>query len=53
MHFGDLKWVGIIKGRDLAAVSGDFTANGAPFVIRIRCADGAKYPPTGIPSMRT
>lgn len=44
VHFGDLKWVGIIKGCDLAAVSGDFTADGAPFVIRVRCADGSKIP---------
>jgi quercetin dioxygenase-like cupin family protein len=44
VRFGDLKWTGIIKGCDLAAVSGDPNADGAPFVIRIRCADGAKIP---------
>jgi len=44
VHFGDLKWVGIMKGCDLAPVSGDFNAEGAPFVLRIRCADGAKIP---------
>jgi quercetin dioxygenase-like cupin family protein len=40
----DLKWTPIIKGCDLAAVSGDPSADGAAFVIRIRCADGAKIP---------
>lgn len=44
VHFGDLKWTGIMKGCDLAAVSGDFNAEGAPFVLRIRCADGTKIP---------
>ncbi|HXY24942.1 MAG TPA: cupin domain-containing protein [Candidatus Acidoferrum sp.] len=44
VHFGDLKWTGIIKGCDLAPVSGDFNAEGSPFVLRIRCADGAKIP---------
>jgi quercetin dioxygenase-like cupin family protein len=44
VRFGDLKWTPIIKGCDLAAVSGDPNADGAPFVIRLRCADGAKIP---------
>ena len=44
VHFGDLKWTGIIKGCDLAPVAGDMNAEGAPFVLRIRCADGAKIP---------
>ena len=44
VHYGDLKWTPIIKGCDIAAVSGDFNAEGAPFVLRIRCADGAKIP---------
>jgi quercetin dioxygenase-like cupin family protein len=44
VHFGDLKWTPIIKGCDLAAVDGDPSADGAPFVIRIRCADGTKIP---------
>jgi hypothetical protein len=44
IRFGDLKWTPIIKGCDLAAVSGDPNADGAPFVIRLRCADGAKIP---------
>jgi len=44
VHYADLKWTPIIKGCDLAAVSGDPNAEGAPFVIRIRCVDGAKIP---------
>src|SRR4029077_3489325 len=44
VRFGDLKWTPIIKGCDLAAVSGDPNADGAPFVVRLRCADGAKIP---------
>jgi|SRR5579864_10170 len=44
VHFGDLKWTGIIKGCDLAPVSGDFNVEGAPFVLRIRCTDGTKVP---------
>jgi hypothetical protein len=45
VHFGDLKWTPIIKGCDLAPVSGDPSAAGAPFVLRIRCADGTRVPP--------
>jgi len=41
---GDLKWSPIIKGCDLASVAGDPAAEGTPFVIRIRCADGSKIP---------
>src|SRR5882762_2558743 len=44
VHYGDLKWTPIMKGCDLAAVSGDPNAEGAPFVLRIRCADGTKIP---------
>jgi anti-sigma factor ChrR (cupin superfamily) len=44
VHFGDLKWTPIMKGCDLAAVSGDPSAEGTPFVLRIRCADGIKVP---------
>ena len=44
VHFGDLKWTPIIKGCDLAPVAGDFNAEGAPFVLRIRCKDGTKIP---------
>ncbi len=41
---GDLKWAPIIKGCDLAPVLGDPAADGAEFVLRIRCVDGAKIP---------
>ncbi len=44
VHFGDLKWTPIIKGCDLAPVAGDYNVEGAPFVVRVRCADGAKIP---------
>jgi anti-sigma factor ChrR (cupin superfamily) len=44
VHFSDLKWTPIIKGCDLATVSGDSSADGAPFVVRLRCVDGAKIP---------
>jgi hypothetical protein len=44
LHLGDLKWTPIIKGCDLAPVSGDASAEGAPFVLRIRCADGTRIP---------
>jgi quercetin dioxygenase-like cupin family protein len=44
VHYGELKWTPIIKGCDLAAVSGDSNAEGAPFVLRIRCADGTRVP---------
>jgi quercetin dioxygenase-like cupin family protein len=44
VHYGDLKWTGIQKGCELAPVSGDFNVEGAPFVLRIRCVDGAKVP---------
>jgi hypothetical protein len=44
MHYGDLKWTPIIKGCDLAPVSGDPNAEGAPFVVRLRCVDGARIP---------
>lgn len=44
VHFGDLKWTPIIRGCDLAPVSGDFNAEGEQFVLRIRCTDGTKIP---------
>jgi ChrR Cupin-like domain len=44
VHFGDLKWTPIIKGCDMAPVDGDPNSDSAPFVIRLRCADGAKIP---------
>jgi len=40
----DLKWTPIIKGCELATVSGDPNTEGSAFVIRLRCADGAKIP---------
>jgi anti-sigma factor ChrR (cupin superfamily) len=44
VRYGDLKWTPILKGCDLATVSGDSSADGAPFVVRLRCVDGAKIP---------
>ena len=44
VHFGDLKWKPIIKGCDVASVDGDMNAEGTPFVLRLRCADGSKIP---------
>jgi len=41
---GDLKWAPITKGCELAPISGDPAADGAAFVVRIRCMDGAKIP---------
>jgi anti-sigma factor ChrR (cupin superfamily) len=44
VDFEDLKWTPLIKGCDLASLEGDPNAAGAPFVLRLRCADGAKIP---------
>jgi hypothetical protein len=44
VHFGDLKWTPIMKGCELATVAGDPSAEGTPFVLRLRCVDGAKIP---------
>jgi quercetin dioxygenase-like cupin family protein len=44
VHSGDLKWTPIIKGCEIATVAGDPSAEGTQFVIRFRCADGAKVP---------
>jgi quercetin dioxygenase-like cupin family protein len=44
VDFEDLKWTPLIKGCDLASLDGDLNAEGAPFVLRLRCADGAKIP---------
>jgi len=44
LHYGDLKWTPIIKGCDIAGSGGKPDAEGQPFVIRFRCADGAKVP---------
>ena len=42
VHYGDLKWTPIIKNMDLAVVSGDPSAAGGFYVVRLRCTDGAK-----------
>ncbi len=44
VRYGDLKWTGIIKGCEIATVAGDPSAEGSQFVIRLKCADGAKVP---------
>ena len=44
VHSADLKWSPIIKGCDLASVSGDMNAEGAPFILRLRCAAGTRIP---------
>jgi hypothetical protein len=44
VHFGDLKWTPIIKGCDVASVDGDMNAEGTPYVLRLRCADGSRIP---------
>lgn len=44
LHSGDLKWTPIIKGCDLAAVSGDPNGEGVPFVVRLRCSAGTVIP---------
>jgi anti-sigma factor ChrR (cupin superfamily) len=41
----ELKWEPSFMGCEHASVSGDPTAEGKPFVLRIRCPDGAKVPP--------
>jgi quercetin dioxygenase-like cupin family protein len=40
----DLKWTPIVKGCDLAAVNGDSSMQGAPFVLRLRCTAGTRIP---------
>jgi len=45
VHEAELKWVPSFMGCEHANVSGDPTAEGNPFVLRIRCPDGAKVPP--------
>ena len=44
LRSADLKWTPIIKGCDLARVNGDSSVEGAPFVLRLRCAAGSKIP---------
>ena len=44
VHPADLKWTPIMKGCEMAAVSGDPSAEGAPFTVRLRCAAGTIIP---------
>jgi len=44
VHARDLKWTPIMKGCDLAVVSGNPDAEGKPFVLHIRCTDGTIIP---------
>jgi quercetin dioxygenase-like cupin family protein len=44
-HSADLKWTPSFMGCEHADVSGSPSADGKPFVMRIRCPDGAKVPP--------
>ena len=44
-HTADLKWTPSFMGCEHADVSGDPSAEGKPFVLRIRCPDCAKVPP--------
>jgi quercetin dioxygenase-like cupin family protein len=44
MRPADLKWTPIMKGCEMAAVSGDASAEGAPFTVRLRCAAGTIIP---------
>jgi quercetin dioxygenase-like cupin family protein len=44
VHYGDLKWKPIIKGCDVAVVEGNPDAESQTFVVRLKCADGAKIP---------
>ena len=53
IHSGDLKWAPIMKGAEMAVVSGDPNAAGAPYVLRLRCTDGSKDRRIGIPKMKT
>jgi hypothetical protein len=40
----ELKWTPIIKGCDVGAVQGNPDADGANFVIRLRCSAGSQIP---------
>jgi hypothetical protein len=41
----ELNWTPLLKGTEMAVVSGDPDKDGEPYVIRIRQVDGAKVPP--------
>ena len=45
VHLKDLNWMPLIQGVDLVSLDGDLNGEGSPFVLRLRCADGAKIPP--------
>lgn len=40
----DLKWTPMMKGCEMAPVSGNPDADGSPFVIRLKCAAATKIP---------
>jgi quercetin dioxygenase-like cupin family protein len=42
---GNLKWMPIIKGCEIAVIEGNLDSADQPFVARFRCSDGAKTPP--------
>jgi quercetin dioxygenase-like cupin family protein len=42
---GELKWMPIIKGCEIAVVEGNLDSESQPFVARFHCTDGAKTPP--------
>lgn len=44
VHARDLKWTSIMRGCDMAIVSGNPDAEGKPFVLHIRCTDGTIIP---------
>ena len=44
VHVADLKWSPIMKGCELASLAGDMNAEGAPFVLRLRCAADTRIP---------
>ena len=44
VHPSDLKWTPLIKGCETAAVNGDPSAEGTPFVLRLRCTAGTRIP---------
>jgi quercetin dioxygenase-like cupin family protein len=42
---GNLKWMPIIKGCEIAVIEGNLDSADQPFVARFHCSDGAKTPP--------
>jgi quercetin dioxygenase-like cupin family protein len=45
LRSGNLKWMPIIKGCEIAVIEGNLDSEGQPFVARFHCSDGAKTPP--------